>query len=46
VFKINAVNNNENAPNGQPLPGIIATLIIGGIGLWYLKNRKTLLQNA
>lgn len=46
VFKVNAVNNNGNAPNGQPLPGIIATLIIGGIGLWYLKNRKTLLQNA
>ena len=30
-----------NAPNGQPLPGIIATLLIGGGGgLLYLKKRK------
>ena len=46
VFKVNTVNSNGNTPNGQPLPGIIATLIIGGIVLWYLKNRKTLLQNV
>lgn len=44
VFKINSVASNDKTPNGQPLPGILATLIIGGGGLWYLKNRKRLLQ--
>lgn len=28
------------APNGQPLPGIIATLLVGGGGLYYLHRRK------
>ena len=27
-------------PNGQPLPGIIATLLVGGGGLYYLHRRK------
>jgi hypothetical protein len=30
------------APSGQPLPGIIATLIVGGGSLLYLKKRKKL----
>lgn len=42
VFKINSVDK-SNSPTGQPLPGILATLVIGGGGLWYLKNRKRLL---
>lgn len=43
VFKITTNNSGNNAPNGQPLPGIIATLLIGGASIWYLKNRKKLL---
>ena len=43
VFKITANNSGNNAPNGQPLPGIIATLLIGGASIWYLKKRKKLL---
>lgn len=31
-----------NSPSGQPLPGIIATLIVGGGSLVYLKKRKKL----
>ena len=42
VFKINTVNANGQAPSGQPLPGIIATLIVGGGTLIYLKKRKAL----
>ena len=30
------------APSGQPLPGIIATLLVGGGSLVYLKKRKKL----
>jgi hypothetical protein len=30
VFKVNTVGNGNNTPNGQPLPGIIATLLVGG----------------
>lgn len=45
VFKITTSNtNNSNTPTGQPLPGIIATLIIGGTGIVYLKKRKQLLK--
>lgn len=44
VFKVATAPSNNNAPTGQPLPGIIATLIVGGTGIWYLKNRKKLLQ--
>ena len=40
AFKINA---SDDAPSGQPLPGIIATLLIGGGALVYLKKRKQLL---
>ena len=42
VFKISTVNANGQAPSGQPLPGIIATLIVGGGTLIYLKKRKAL----
>ena len=31
-----------NPPSGQPLPGIIATLLVGGGSLIYLKKRKKL----
>ena len=42
VFKINATNTSGQSPSGQPLPGIIATLLIGGGTLAYLKRRKAL----
>jgi hypothetical protein len=29
-----------NPPSGQPLPGIIATLLVGGGSLIYLKKHK------
>ena len=29
-----------NPPSGQPLPGIIATLLVGGGAVFYLKKRK------
>jgi hypothetical protein len=44
VFKVNSANTNNKTPSGQPLPGILATLAIGGTGLWYLKNRKKFLK--
>lgn len=44
VFQITNPPDN-NTPNGQPLPGIIGTLLVGGTGIWYLKNRKKLLRN-
>jgi hypothetical protein len=44
VFKIDTVSNSNNQPTGQPLPGILATLLVGGTGLWYLKNKKRLLK--
>jgi hypothetical protein len=43
VFKVNTVNADNNTPSGQPLPGIIATLVVGGVALVYLKKRKKLL---
>ena len=42
VFQVVSVVK-QKQPNGQPLPGIIATLIIGSSCVWYLKNRKNLL---
>ena len=44
VFKVNNVNGSESGktPSGQPLPGIIATLIVGGGTVIYLKKRKKL----
>jgi hypothetical protein len=43
TFKINTSNSgNAPAPSGQPLPGIIATLLVGGGALVYLKKRKSL----
>lgn len=44
VFKVTTAPSKNNTPTGQPLPGIIATLIIGGGGILYLKNRKKLLE--
>ena len=40
VFKINTAKANGKTPSGQPLPGILATLIVGGGTLIYLKKRK------
>ena len=46
VFKVNTANaNGNNAPSGQPLPGIIATLLLGGGTIVYLKKRKSLYAN-
>ena len=42
VFKVNNANASAKTPSGQPLPGIIATLIVGGGTLVYLKKRKKL----
>ena len=42
VFKVNNGNASNKAPSGQPLPGIIATLLVGGGTLVYLKKRKKL----
>jgi hypothetical protein len=44
VFKVTSVPSKNNTPSGQPLPGIIATLIIGGGSIWYLKKRKELFK--
>ena len=41
VFKVNTANA-AKAPSGQPLPGLIATLIVGGGTVLYLKKRKKL----
>lgn len=43
VFKVNTVDANNKTPSGQPLPGIIATLLVGGVSLVYLKKRKKLI---
>ena len=45
VFKVNTANTNNKAPSGQPLPGIIATLVLGGGTLVYLKKRKKLYES-
>jgi hypothetical protein len=44
IFTVTTVPTNNDKPTGQPLPGIIATLIVGGLGIGYLKNRKRLLK--
>jgi LPXTG-motif cell wall-anchored protein len=45
VFKVSSSNaNGNNTPSGQPLPGIIATLVVGGGALVYLKKRKKLYE--
>jgi hypothetical protein len=41
VFKVNTANA-AKAPSGQPLPGLVATLIVGGGTVLYLKKRKKL----
>ena len=45
VFKVNNANASGKTPSGQPLPGIIATLVVGGGTLVYLKKRKKLLAS-
>ena len=42
VFQVNTANINNKTPSGQPLPGIIATLLLGGGTVLYLKKRKKL----
>lgn len=42
VFKVNNANASGKTPSGQPLPGILATLILGAGVLVYLKKRKQL----
>ncbi len=44
VFKVNTIPTANKQPTGQPLPGIIATLVIGCGSIYYLKNRKKLLS--
>lgn len=45
VFKVNNANANGKTPSGQPLPGIIATLVVGGGAIAYLKKRKKLIAS-
>ena len=45
VPKVNNANANGKTPSGQPLPGIIATLVVGGGAIVYLKKRKKLLAS-
>ena len=45
VFKVSTANANGKTPSGQPLPGIIATLLVGGGTLVYLKKRKKMLAS-
>ena len=33
VFKVTTVQSKNNTPTGQPLPGIIGTLLVGGAGI-------------
>ena len=42
VFKVNNANASAKTPSGQPLPGIIATLLVGGGAVLYMKKRKKL----
>ncbi|MBR2426010.1 MAG: hypothetical protein IKB16_04635 [Lentisphaeria bacterium] len=45
VFKVNNANSGNKNPSGQPLPGILATLVVGGGTLLYLKKRKKLMES-
>ena len=45
VFKVSTANGNGKTPSGQPLPGIIATLLVGGGTVLYLKKRKKMLAS-
>ena len=40
VFKINAAPGSNNTPNGQPLPGIIYTLLTGILFLVYIHMKR------
>ena len=44
-FVFSITTNNTVPASGQPLPGVIATLLVGGGTLAYLKNRKKLYGN-
>ena len=44
IFSVKVVSNNDKKPTGQPLPGIVATLIVGGTSFFYLKKRKRLMN--
>ena len=46
VFQVSTGNTNGKTPSGQPLPGIIATLLVGGGTIIYLKKRKKLLEKV
>ena len=46
VFKVNTENTSGKTPSGQPLPGVFATLIIGGGTALYLKKRKKLYASS
>ena len=43
-FQFAISTNAPPSPSGQPLPGIIATLLVGGGTLAYLKKRKKLYE--
>ncbi|MBO7741315.1 MAG: hypothetical protein J6S21_02060 [Victivallales bacterium] len=43
AFKVSTANAaGDRVPSGQPLPGIVATLLVGGGTLIYLKKRRKL----
>jgi hypothetical protein len=45
AFKVSTANAaGDRVPSGQPLPGIVATLLVGMICYLYLKNRSRLFQ--
>ena len=44
-FQFSITTTNSNPVSGQPLPGIIATLLVGGGTVLYLKKRKMLYGN-
>ena len=46
VFQVSTNNTNGKTPSGQPLPGIVATLLVGGGTVLYLKKRKKLYGKA
>lgn len=43
-YVFNITSENQVQPNGQPLPGIFATIVIGFTCGFYLRNRKRYLQ--
>ena len=48
VFKVNSVNSNGKNPSGQPLPGLLAVLAVGGgaaYGIKKIYNKKKAEKN-